>query len=422
MARILHTADWHVGRDVLRVDRAEDFQDVLAQIVQHAEASQPDLILHCGDVFDTPRPGVEDMKLVISTLQRLSAIAPTLVLAGNHDSPQLLELFNALRSGDDRLRFVSHARPPAQGGIIDIATQDGERIRLAPVPFVHANRQVDLFDDPQRFLGRYAERLAHINRVLADGLRDGYDPERDVLVYAAHLYVTGAHISRSERPLHVTDVYATQEQDLPPVAYAALGHIHKAQDLPGTTPGRYVGSPMQLDFGEAGEQKSLALVELRPSRPARVELLPMDAGRHLRQLRGTLEQLAEWSPDVHQEIVKVIVDCEEPIGELSERVRELFPHATFADIAQAASSQRLQALTDEQPSDPSSALGVSGLLDEYLTERGTSGPPASVVRELYAHLDAGWEADGELADHMPGVRELLKAPLPAVPAPAGAVA
>src|SRR5664279_4267963 len=104
----------------------------------------------------------------------------------------------------------------------------------------------------------------------------GYHPEQDVLVFAAHLYIEGALPSRSERALELTDTYATAATALPQVAYAALGHIHRPQSIGRTGfPTRYAGSPLQLDFGEVGENKSLVLVTAEPSRPAHPQVVPL---------------------------------------------------------------------------------------------------------------------------------------------------
>ena len=72
---------------------------------------------------------------------------------------------------------------------------------------------------------------------------------------------------------------------LPAVSYAAFGHIHKPQKLPGTqVTGRYAGSPIQLDFGETGERKSVVLADLRPGRQANIDIVGLSGGRQLRRL------------------------------------------------------------------------------------------------------------------------------------------
>ena len=140
----------------------------------------------------------------------------------------------------------------------------GERIRLAPLPFIHANRVVDAFDSPDTWNADYADRVQGYEDILAQGLITGLDPARDILLFAAHLHVGGASYSGTERQITVSDAYATRAERLPVVSYAAFGHIHKPQRLPGPVPGRYAGSPIQLDFGEEGEEKQVVLVEAAP--------------------------------------------------------------------------------------------------------------------------------------------------------------
>lgn len=87
MSRLLHTSDWHLGHILHGHPRDEDFDAVLAEIVAIARESQPDLIVHSGDLFHSSRPTVRDMFRAMRALRELAAIAPTVVVAGNHDSP-----------------------------------------------------------------------------------------------------------------------------------------------------------------------------------------------------------------------------------------------------------------------------------------------------------------------------------------------
>src|SRR3954447_15436189 len=123
--RLLHVSDWHLGRNHGSTSRREDLADVLAQTVDVARSFQPDLILHTGDLFDGPRPSVEDLQLGCDTLRVLAEVAPTAVLAGNHDSPQLLRFLDGLVA-PGRLRFFDVVRR----GIIDYEIARGQRVRL----------------------------------------------------------------------------------------------------------------------------------------------------------------------------------------------------------------------------------------------------------------------------------------------------
>ena len=94
MARVMHTSDWHLGRTVgrQRLPRDADFDAVLPEITRIARDVRPDLIIHSGDLFDFLRPGALDLARCLHALSDLSEVAPVLVVAGNHDSPVLLEV------------------------------------------------------------------------------------------------------------------------------------------------------------------------------------------------------------------------------------------------------------------------------------------------------------------------------------------
>jgi exonuclease SbcD len=260
--KLLHVSDWHLGRVTYNEPRVADHDAVLSEIITVARSAQPDVICHTGDLFDHVRPAYSDMVRGINALQELGSIAPVLVICGNHDSPALFALFAQMIGADSPIRFIDKARLPTDGGVHHFDTRQGEVVRIAPLPFVHANRMVDAFEDPATWMTSYADRIHQIESALAKGLADGFDNRRDIGVFAAHLHVGGAHFSGSERPIHVSDTYASRLEHLPTVTYAAFGHIHQPQALPGSVVvGRYAGSPIQLDFGEVGEQKSVVLVE-----------------------------------------------------------------------------------------------------------------------------------------------------------------
>jgi exonuclease SbcD len=368
---LLHTADWHLGRVTYNHPRRLDHERVLQEIVEIARVHRPDLIVHAGDLFDAVRPSYEEIALALDALRELAAVAPTVVLCGNHDSPALFRIFQRLLGAESRLRFVDRARPPQAGGILDFPV-GRQRLRLAPLPFVHQNRLIEAFEDPAQRTVAYADRIGVIESALREGLLDGYDPARDVLLFAAHLHVTGARFSGSERQLHVSEVYATRVEHLPVVSYAAFGHIHRPQPLPGTTPGRYAGSPLQLDFGEVGEEKQVVLVELAPGEPARQQPVALRAGRPLRRFDGTLEQLAAAAPAIGEELCLLNVDVESPVPDLSDRIAALLPRAVVLHLEERVANRRLQAAeeVDASAEEPT-------LVEHFRQYLETSGARAS---------------------------------------------
>ncbi len=406
--RLLHLSDWHLGRLTYRCSRAPDHDAVIAEILDLARASRPHLICHTGDVFDRLRPGYPEMARAIDALKELAAIAPVVVIAGNHDSPALFRLFNRLQGSKAGIRFIEQARPPTEGGILEFPGEDGEAIRLAPLPFVHANRMVDRFEDPKNWMTSYADRIHRIEDALNRGLINGYDPTRHILIFAAHLYVTGARFSGSERPLHVSDAYASRLERLPQVSYAAFGHIHRPQALPGTAvTGRYAGSSICLDFGEEGEQKEVVIVEAEPGRPAKVTRHPLKSGRPLGTLVGTLENLRQLAPEVGCALCRVTVQTKQPMSDLAEILREIFPQAVLLEVNEDCAATRLE-VVDASQVDTEAEPNFTELFRGYLADQGTKGASADqVLRTFETLIDAVQE---EEALRLPQIDKLLAEP------------
>jgi exonuclease SbcD len=316
------------------------------------------------------------------------------VICGNHDSDALFRLFTQLMGEAAAVRFVDVARLPEAGGILEFPGERAERIKVASLPFIHANRLVAGFEDPSLRTAVYADKVAAIERRLANGLTASYDPSRDVLIFAAHLYVGGATYGRSERALHVSETYASRPEALPAVSYAALGHIHKPQALPGGTTGRYAGSPMQLDFGEERDEKVTVLVEAVPGRPARVELRPILAGRRLARYAGSLEEIAQQVDDARGKLVHVTVRSDEPIPDVADQVQSMFAGATILEVAEDVASRRLEVLTQVDGAvhgEPS----MRELFGQYLAEVGTRDAAAARVLATFEALSDAIESDSD---------------------------
>lgn len=397
--RLLHTSDWHLGRTVgqrpAQRSRDGDFDAVLAEITGIARDARPDLIVHSGDLFDSWRPGAGDLARCLHALRDLSEAAPVVVVAGNHDSPALLEALDfavtAFGAGSEpgrvpRLKFVARARHPRDGGILEYPAQGGQQqIRVAALPFIHQNRFLDEFTSPATATRDYARHLREIQAEMQRGLIDGCQPDRDVLIFAAHLYVQGAQPSYTERPAEISDTYLTEADALPAVSYAALGHIHRPQAIAlGGITARYAGSPLQLDFGEAGEEKSIVVLDADPGRPVRVELVPLSAGRRLYDFTGTPDELRAQADQIGDAFVRAVIVSEEPIPHLAAAVKGAAPQATFVAIEPRCETSQVAVLdrTEADGDEP----GLADLFAEYLPGRVPAGVVADHILATFADL------------------------------------
>ena len=329
--KILHTSDWHVGRTIRGRSRTDEHREVLAEITSVAGGEAVDLILVAGDLFDVVAPSAESEEIVFRALLDLAAVAPVVIVAGNHDHPRRLEAVAPLLELG-RVRVGAALRRPDEGGVIKLATAAGQTARIALIPFVGQRAIVSADDlmalDPDQHGGQYAGRLAAVIAKLTE--RISLD---EVNLVVAHMMVAGGTVGGGERSAHTIFDYAVSPQAFDgSLSYVALGHLHRPQKVPAAAPVWYSGSPLQMDFGETEDKKSVLLVEAEPGLPARVREVPLNAGRRLLRLRGTLEQVIGMQSDVGDAYLRIELEETARVG-LADEIRELFPNAVDVTIA-----------------------------------------------------------------------------------------
>lgn len=376
--RILHTADWHLGRTIRGRSRAAEFEAVLAEIVDIATAERVDLLLVCGDIWDAASPSPESDRLLFETLRRLiGADVQVLLIAGNHDSPRKLEAVGRL---SDLLGvYTQHGvRRPEEGGIVTVRAA-GEVARIAAVPWVTEGRLVDAAQlvglAPEEAHASYAEGVSRIYRALCED----FSPDT-VNLLAGHLFVDGARLAAvdgSERLLHIGQSYGVPPAMLPATPqYIALGHIHEPQELRSTAaPGAYAGSILQLDFGERGQQKVVRLIEASAGTRARQRAIPLTAGRPLIELRGPLASVLGRATEAAGALARVIIEVARPEPGLAARVREEIP--TAVDVRLEYEHERAL------PSPELARLGPHELFVRYYAAQHGAAP----AEELTALFD-----------------------------------
>ena len=328
--RFLHTADWHVGRSIRGRSRTEEFAAVLDQVVAVALEEGVDCVLLAGDVYEHRAPAPDADALVFEAFLRLHEAGIRVVaIPGNHDSSVRMEAFGKLLRpiGVDVAPKVAK---PEDGGIVVVPSRDGtQEAEIACVPFVPERRFGDaaaLFEASEAWYRSYAHGMGELLAAMAAGFTPGRIP-----IVLGHLFTDGALVTPGggERELSIGIAYAMPPSRLPgEVAYVALGHVHLPQAVKGSpAPARYAGSLLQLDFGEAGQRKSVAIVDASPGKPAKVREVPLTAGRVLRDVRGTLDEVLAQASAVGDAWLRVFVATDGPVPGIADRVREELPNA-----------------------------------------------------------------------------------------------
>lgn len=291
--RILHTADWHVGRTIRGQSRHAEHERVLDDLVALARREQVDLVLVAGDVFDSAAPSPEAEALVWRTLLALhDAAGPVVVIAGNHDHPRRFQAIRPVMA-ELGITVLGEVVRPDDGGTM-ACTLGGERVRLALLPFCsprHLVRAAELMEcDAADTAGRYRDQV----RAILEVLTADFDADA-VNIVVAHGMVRGGQVGGGEREAQTffEDYWIDADAFGPAASYVALGHLHRTQRIPAPSPLWYPGSPLQVDFGEQGRDTNALVVEARPGVPVEVRPVPVTGGTELRTVTGTLAELAE---------------------------------------------------------------------------------------------------------------------------------
>jgi exonuclease SbcD len=362
--KLLHTADWHVGKQLRGRSRIEEHRRVLTEVAQVAADEEVDVVLVVGDLFETAAPTPDAQAVVWEALLALRATgAQVVVVAGNHDNAFTFDAFRPLCAAAG-IVLLGHPVPADAGGVVPLTAHDGTDVRVALLPFVsqrYAVRARDLFDLTG---AEAAVEYAATIREMIERLERAFDPEA-VNVLAVHATVANAQMGGGERESQTVFDYYVPPSVFPASAhYVALGHLHRTQEVPAAPPAWYSGSPVQVDFGEGEEDKHVLVVEATPGARAVVRPVRLQTPDVLRTVRGTFSDLEAAKESYGDAWLRVVVQ-EAPRAGLADDVRALLPRAVDVRVEVPGPSG------DEQPDRAARAgRAPTELFGEFLAERG----------------------------------------------------
>ena len=290
--RILHTGDWHFGRTLEGRSRLKEQEDFVDELVRMADDQQADLILMAGDVYDSVNPPAMAEQLFYEACARLSEGGrPLVVIAGNHDQPERVASVSPLvtRQG------ITLVGLPAANAVTIHTPRTGEIAKIAALPYPSEARLNELLvsegnedDLRQAYSARVGKLMSMLSREFTP---------KTINLAMSHIYVLGGVETDSERPIQVGGAYTVDPSALNIGAqYTALGHLHRPQAVKGEGMIRYSGSPLAYSFSEAGQAKSVAMLDISPGGQPVLEELYLSCGRPLVRWRakGGLEEVNRW--------------------------------------------------------------------------------------------------------------------------------
>ncbi|MCI7304813.1 MAG: exonuclease SbcCD subunit D [Trueperella sp.] len=338
--RFLHTADWHLGREIHGADLTPAFEQWADHVVDLVASEGVDALFISGDVYDRAVPPVAMVELLSDTLSRLLEHTRVIMTSGNHDSPQRLGFGSAFaREG---LHICTDSRRAHIPVVID---DDADGALIYPIPYLDPPTERDrLAGDEPLERSHIAVNTEMLARVEADMRRRGGNPYRIVL---SHSFVIGAQPSESERDISVggADSIPSHIFRLGGLTdYVALGHIHGPQAVgtQGDPLMRYSGSPIAFSFSEEKHVKSSVLLD---TRSGETTLIPAPVYRPLATLEDTLENLlsAKYAGYGDHFLRIRVTDPDRP-ADLYAKLKKRFAHMLALEHVSEATAVTLEQL------------------------------------------------------------------------------
>jgi exonuclease SbcD len=329
--RFIHTADWHLGRVFHGVHLTEDQAVALERLVEIVKETRPDAIVVAGDIYDRAVPPPDAVELLDDVLSRLvlDLKIPTILIAGNHDSPGRLA-FGSRLLGEQKLHVAGPMKAVCRP--VEIADAHGT-VAFYPLPYAEpaavraclgGDGTVIDHESAMRALVRGIESAA---RGEAGGERSRRDGSAGRRVIVGHAFVAGGSSCESERPLTVGAAGTVPADAFAGFNYTALGHLHSAQSLAGGTV-RYSGSILKYSFDEAGHRKGINLVEMDARGACTVEQIALPPRRDVRRISGFFSELLKGptAGESKEDYVQATILDAGPILDAMPRLRESWPN------------------------------------------------------------------------------------------------
>jgi exonuclease SbcD len=312
--RILHTADWHLGKKLYDYSRIDEQRAVLEEICQIAESEKVDVIVIAGDLYDTFNPPTEATELFYQVLNKLAknGTRPVIAIAGNHDSADRIEAPDPLAKACGILFSGfpnTEIKPFKLESGIEITKSDLGFIELQLPNFNYSLRVLlTPYANEARlksFLGT-EDTETELRNQLAENwkqLADKYCDSEGVNILASHLFMMKKGGTKPEEPsderpiLHIGGAQAIHTENIPSqIQYTALGHLHRQHSVEGHVGDVvYSGSLLEYSFSEANQQKYVMIVDLEPNQIAKIERVPLTKGKKLARKRfEEIETALEW--------------------------------------------------------------------------------------------------------------------------------
>lgn len=348
--KVLHTADWHMGKKLHGYELLSDQAYILDQILKIAQAESVDAIIIAGDLYDRSIPSEDSVRLLNQTIAKwnLTENIPLLAISGNHDSATRLATgapwFN-------QSNFHLHTR--LEEAFEPIEMGDTQFYLL---PYFEPVDARIYFADPE-----IRTIQAAMPKVI-EKLEASFDKnKKHVLV--SHFFVAGSSKTDSETKIEVGGLDGINGQLLVNFDYVALGHLH-GKDALKMENARYSGSPLKYSLSEKNQVKGVWIIDTEMSEFSFRTVAPL---HEIEEIQATFEKLL--NPDFYLTIerenyLSILLEDQAVIPNLMNQLRQVYPRIIQVERINGYEAENISRLSKKQLTEKS----PTALTEEFFTE------------------------------------------------------
>lgn len=384
--RILHTADWHLGDRLGRIDRTDDLRVAVERVAAYCKQEKVDVLLVAGDLFsELARP--DGLREAIRHWQEvfrefLETGGTILTLTGNHDNEGFCQtLVHAMTLAAPTVGKVGESIPPgrlylaAEPTFVRLADREhGHDVQFLLMPYPTPARY--LKNEAGQKYGSHEEKNRFLMEAWTRTLQElrahpRFDPKAPT-VMSGHVHVRGSQIGPSLfRLSDEEDIIVEGNGWAEMFDYVALGHIHKPQALGGVSHVRYSGSIERMDLGEQADQKGVVVFDIGPEgRVGEPTVLPMPSSPiyelTIRNPTEELLRLREEYANAATDLVNLHITYTAGVDSLEDvlkQLNDLFPRWYARDWQESTALGPSLA-----PTDGGRAMGFGETVRQYLEQ------------------------------------------------------
>ncbi len=373
--KILHTSDWHIGRNLYGRRRYEEFESFLNWLSGLIHTEQINVLVVAGDIFDNTTPSNRAQELYYQFLKRAAAsqCRHIVIIGGNHDSPsflnapkQILKFLN--------IHIIGAALPEIEKQILVLKDDTGKaELIVVAVPYLRDRdiRSVETGESVQDKDDKIIKGIsAHYTKVckIAEQINNNLDKKVPVIA-TGHLFAAGGKVAKGDgvRELYIGSLAGIGADIFPEfIDYVALGHLHSAQKVAGIDHIRYSGSPVPMGFGEALQKKKVLVVDFFNS-DASIKEVIVPVFQRLSQVKGSLDQINEKIKELKQDNlpvwVEIIYNGEEIPADLRNFVDEMIAESKI-EVLRIKNERKIDGILKAQDDKNSDNLKSLDEMDE----------------------------------------------------------